>query len=70
MGLDHSDAYTDALHLLERGADPNLVAADGMTLAKMLTQHRVHFKSGRGAPAEFAPLWEWAQTHAIVSESL
>lgn len=70
MGLDHSDAYTDALHLLERGADPNLVAADGMTLAKMLTQHRAHFKSGRGAPAEFASLWEWAQAHAIVSESL
>jgi hypothetical protein len=67
MGLDSSDAYTDALHLLERGANPNLAAVDGMTLAKMLTQHRKRFETGRGAPAEFAPLWEWAQTHGIVS---
>jgi hypothetical protein len=69
MGLDHSNAYADALHLLERGADPNRVAPDGMTLAKMLTQHREHFTKGRGAPAEFAPLWEWAQTHGIVREA-
>ena len=69
MGLDHSDAYTDALHMLERGADPNRVAVDGMTLAKMLTQHRGHFTTGRGAPAEFAPLWEWAQTHGILRET-
>jgi hypothetical protein len=69
MGLDNSDAYTDALHLLERGADPNLAAIDGMTLAKMLTQHQEHFKTARGAPAQFAPLWEWAQTHGIVSGS-
>jgi hypothetical protein len=37
MGLDNGYAYTDALHLLKRGADPNLAAVDGMTLAKMLT---------------------------------
>jgi len=69
MGLGHSDAYTDALHLLERGADPNRVALDGMTLARMLTQHREHFSTGRGAPAEFAPLWEWAQTHGILRQA-
>jgi hypothetical protein len=69
MGLDHSDAYADALHLLERGADPNRVAADGMTLAKMLMQHREHFTTGRGAPPEFAPLWEWAQTHGILLQT-
>src|SRR6266567_1193783 len=28
---DYSEAYADALHLLERGADPNRAAADGMT---------------------------------------
>src|SRR6266480_4410380 len=69
MGPDHSDAYADALHLLERGADPDRVAADGMTLAKMLTRHREHFTTGRGAPAEFAPLWEWAQTHGILGQT-
>jgi len=69
MGLDHSDAYADALHLLERGADPNRVAADGMTLTKMLTQHREHFTTGRGAPLEFARLWEWAQTHGIIGQT-
>jgi hypothetical protein len=69
MGPDHRDAYADALHLLERGADPNRVAADGMTLAKMLMQHREHFTTGRRAPAEFAPLWEWAQTHGILRET-
>ena len=65
MGLDDSRAYADALHLLERGADPNRVAADGMNFSKMLTEHREHFTTGRGAPAEFSPLWEWAQTHGI-----
>jgi hypothetical protein len=66
MGPDHSDAYADALHLLERGADPNRVAGDGMTFAKMLIQHREHFTTGGGVAAEFAPLWEWAQTHEIL----
>jgi hypothetical protein len=69
MGLDHSDAYADALHLLEHGADPNRVAADGMNFSKMLTQHREHFTSGRGPPAEFARLWDWAQTHGILRET-
>jgi len=69
MGLRDSRAYADALHLLERGADPNRVATDGMTLAKMLAQHREHFTKGRGAPAEFAPLWEWAETHGIVGQT-
>ena len=68
-GLDHSDAYADALHLLERGADPSRVAADGMNFSKMLIQHREHFKTGRQAPAEFAQLWDWAQTHGILSQT-
>ena len=68
-GLHDSREYADALHLLERGADPNRVAADGMTLAKMLAQHREHFTKGQGAPAEFAPLWEWAETHGIVGQT-
>ena len=68
-GLDHSGAYADALHLLERGADPNRVGADGMNFSKMLTQHREHFTTGRGVPPEFARLWEWAQTHGIVQQA-
>src|SRR5947208_13853441 len=68
-GRHDSREYADALHLLERGADPNRVAADGMTLAKMLAQHREHFTKGQGAPAEFAPLWEWAETHGIVGQT-
>jgi len=66
MGPRYSDAYADALHLLERGADPNRVAGDGMNFSKMLIQHREQFTRDRGAPAEFAPLWEWAQAHGIL----
>jgi hypothetical protein len=68
MGPDHSDAYTDALYLLQHGADPNRVAADGMNFWKMLAQHRDHFMNGRGPPADFTQLWEWAQTHGILSQ--
>ena len=69
MGPRYSDAYADALHLLERGADPNHIAADGMNFSKMLIEHREHFAAARGAPAEFAPLWEWAQTHGILPQT-
>jgi hypothetical protein len=62
MGLDHPEAYADSLHLLERGADPNRVARDGMTLSKMLAEHRQHLTK---APPEFSQLWEWAQAHGI-----
>jgi len=68
MGFDHADAYADALHLLERGADPKRVAADGMDFSKMLVEHRKRFTTGRRAPAEFAPLWEWAQSHGILPQ--
>src|SRR6266567_3924069 len=43
MGLDDSLAYADALTLLDRGADPNRSGADGMTVGKMLMDHRAHF---------------------------
>ena len=54
--------------LLQRGVDPNRVAADGMTFSKMLIEHREHFAASRGAPAELAPLWEQAQTHGILRQ--
>ena len=69
MGLDDNPAYADALTLLERGADPNRAAADGMTFVKMLTEHWQHFRAGKVTPPpEFAALWEWAQTHGLLRQ--
>ena len=68
-GLDHSDAYADALHLLERGADPNRAGENGMTFGKMLMDHRAHFKqTQKSPPTEFAALWDWAEKHGIVQQ--
>jgi hypothetical protein len=69
MGLKDNLAYSDALLLLERGADPNRSAPDGMTLGKMLNDHRAHFQSThKSAPAEFGAVWDWAQQHGIVED--
>jgi len=68
-GLHDSREYADALHLLERGADPNRVAADGMNFSKMLIQHREQFTKGRAAPPEFAQLWDWTEKHGIIQQS-
>ena len=69
-GLNHSDAYADALHLLERGADPNRVAADGMTFEKMLKDHQSHFRGPlKRSPAEFTALWDWATKRGIVQQA-
>jgi hypothetical protein len=68
-GLGDGREYANALHVLERGADPNRVAPDGMNLSKMLTEHRKQFTSGRRAPAEFAQFWDWAQKHGIVQQT-
>src|SRR5882724_3893561 len=59
MGLDDNLAYADALTLLERRADPNRAAADGMTFAKMLMEHRQHFgRTLKPPPVEFVTLWD------------
>jgi len=69
MGLDDNLAYTDALTLLERGADPNRAGADGMTVGKMLMDHRAHFgRTLKRPPVEFATLWDWAETHGILRQ--
>lgn len=66
MAFDHEHVYADALHLLERGADPGRVAPDGMTFAKMLVAHRERFsRENRKPPPDFQPLWDWAQAHGI-----
>ena len=67
MGLDDRLAYADALLLLERGADPNRAAADGMTFGNMLMAHRAHFQQTlKPPPTEFATLWDWAEKRGIV----
>jgi len=70
MGLKDKLAYADALTLLERGADPNRVGADGMTFGKILTEHRVHFqRTHTEPPSEFTALWDWAEKHGIVQQT-
>lgn len=64
MGLRDKNAYADALFLLERGADPNRTAADGMTFATMLEQHRQKLGAAATA-AEFNALWQWAEAHSL-----
>src|SRR5205809_3402325 len=66
MGLDDNLAYADALTLLERAAEPNRAAADGMPFAKMLTQHRAQFARTLRTPPEFAALWERAEKHGTI----
>jgi hypothetical protein len=70
MGLDDNLAYSDALLLLQRGSDPHRAGADGMTLGKMLSDHRAHFqRTHKSPPAEFTALWEWAEQHGIVQQT-
>ena len=68
-GPDHDDgAYADALYLLERGADPQHAAADGMSFGKMLMEHRDRFTREKKKPSRnFEALWEWAQAKGLVS---
>ena len=61
-------AYTDALELLERGADPNRVADDGMTLVKMLVEQRARFSEEKTEPpTEFNALVDWLKAHGVAS---
>jgi hypothetical protein len=69
MGFEDHLAYTDALLLLERGADPNRAGADGMTFSKMLIAHQAHFQRMHSPqPTEFGGLWDWAEKHTIVQQ--
>jgi hypothetical protein len=54
--------------LLDRGADPNRVAPDGMTFAKMLIAHRERFsRENKKPPPDFQPLWDRVQASGIFS---
>ena len=67
MGRDDNLAYEDALLLLQRGADPNLSMADGMTFGKMLSDHKTHFqRTNKSPPPQFVALWDWAEQHGII----
>jgi len=69
MGIDDQRAYSDALLLLERGADSTRAGADGMTLGNMLMIHQAHFRRTlKAAPAEFAALWDWAEKRGAVQQ--
>ena len=69
MGVEDKLAYSDALLLLERGADPNRTGSDGMTLGKILANHRAHFqKTHKSAPTEFEALWDSAQNHGMTQK--
>ncbi len=69
MGVDDKLAYSDALLLLERGADPTRSGSDGMTLGKILANHRAHFqKTHKSASTEFTALWDWAEKHGVTQQ--
>jgi hypothetical protein len=69
MGTEDHLAYSDALLLLERGADPNRSAANGVTLGKMLNDYRRHFHAThKPEPAEFVALWNRAQQHGVIEQ--
>lgn len=68
-GKHNALEYETAQHLLERGADPNRVAPDGMTLAKKLIQRRDEYAAEkRTLPREFGSLWAWAEAHGILAQ--
>ena len=70
MGLRDEQAYADALHLLERGADPYRATPGGKTFAQMLIEHRDRFSAEKKTPPEqFGALWAWAQAQRILPES-
>ena len=70
MGVQDNLAYSDALILLQHGGDPNRSAADGMTLGKMLNDHRSNFeRAHKSPPTDFAALWDSAEQHGIVQQS-
>lgn len=66
MGPDDALAYGDALHLLERGADSARAGADGMTLGKMLAEHREKFTRENRKPQDFEKLWAWAEAKGML----
>ena len=66
MGRSDHTAYTDAIELLERGADGKRVALDGASLAGLIDEHRKYYAEAYDAPPpEFQALWDWMGAHTL-----
>ena len=68
MGAADHLAYSDALLLLKRGADPNRSAADGVTVGEMLNDHRRHFQATHKPEPRFGTGLENTRWSSRVSE--
>ncbi len=70
VGVSEPDAYTDAIELLNRGADFNRVGDEGMTLAKMLAKQRSEFSTYGTQPSpEYNALVDWLKAHGAPIEA-
>jgi hypothetical protein len=62
-------AYSDALDLLERGADFNRTAQDRMTVVKMLAKQRRDWSaSSQAVPPDYEKLCDWLRQHGAILE--
>jgi hypothetical protein len=67
LGQFEPAAYADALELLERGADFNRSAQDGMTLVRMVVHHRRTWSAkGKAIPREYEKLCDWLTKHGAI----
>ena len=59
-GIGEATDYSEALHLLQRGADFHHAAPDGVTLAKILAEHRKSYADEhKPPPPEYNALCAW-----------
>jgi hypothetical protein len=62
-GIGEAGDYSEALHLLERGADFHHGAPDGATLVKILAEHQKSYTDEhKPIPPEYNALCEWLKT--------
>jgi hypothetical protein len=59
-GIGEAGDYTEALHLLQRGADFHHAASDGVTLTRILAEHRKSYTDEhKPLPPEYNALRDW-----------
>src|SRR2546423_2904408 len=69
LGQFEPVGYTDALDLLERGADFKRSDRYGMTVVKMLAEQRRSFLAeGKPVPPEYEKLCDWLRRHGAILE--